>query len=152
MNKQKLILEQIDRKILQLKKIEDLTIPASGWIYAIRQALGMSLRQLGNKMGITPQSVKEIEVREKNGTISLNVLRQFGKPLDLKLVYGYIPKDDSLEKIIEKRAEEIAREIVNRTSTSMRLEDQENNPKRIRKAIIDKTNEIKLEMPKYLWD
>jgi len=152
MDKQKLILEQIDRKILQLKKIEDLTIPASGWIYAIRQALGMSLRQLGNKMGITPQSVKEIEVREKNGTISLNVLRQFGKSLDLKLVYGYIPKHNSLEMIIEKRAEEIAREIVNRTSTSMKLEDQENNPKRIKKAIIDKTNEIKLGMPKYLWD
>ena len=152
MDKQKLILEQIDRKILQLKKIEDLTIPPSGWIYAIRQALGMSLRQLGNKIGITPQSVKEIEVREKNGTISLNVLRQFGKSLDLKLVYGFIPKHGSLEKIIEKRAEEIAREIVNRTSTSMKLEDQENNPKRIKKAIIDKTNEIKLEMPKYLWD
>jgi predicted DNA-binding mobile mystery protein A len=152
MNKQKLILEQIDRKILLLKKIEDLTIPPSGWIYAIRQALGMSLRQLGNKMGITPQSVKEIEVREKNGTISLNVLRQFGKSLDLKLVYGYIPKDESLEMIIEKRAEEIAREIVNRTSTSMKLEDQQNNPKRIKKAIIDKTKEIKLEMPKYLWD
>lgn len=152
MNKQKLILEQIDRKILQLKKIEDLVIPASGWIYAIRQALGMTLRQVGNKMGITPQSVKEIELREKHGTISLNVLRQFGKSLDLKLVYGYIPKHKSLEMIIEKRAEEIAREIVNRASISMKLEDQENNPKRIRKAINDKTKEIKMEMPKYLWD
>ncbi len=152
MDKQKLILEQIDRKIFLLKRIENLTIPASGWIYAIRKALGMSLRQLGNKMGITPQSVKEIEVREKNGTISLNVLRQFGKSLDLKLVYGYIPKHESLEMIIEKRAEEIAREIVNRTSTSMKLEDQEINPKRIKKAISDKTKEIKLGMPKYLWD
>jgi len=152
MKKQILILEQIDRKILQLKKLDDLSIPTSGWIYAIRQALGMSLRQLGNKMGITPQSVKEIEVREKNGTISLNVLKQFGKSLDLKLVYGFIPKQDSLEMIIEKRALEIATEIVNRTSISMKLEDQENNPKRIRKAIIEKTNEIRREMPKYLWD
>jgi len=152
MKKQILILEQIDRKILQLKKLNDLSIPTSGWIYAIRQALGMSLRQLGNKMGITPQSVKEIEVREKNGTISLNVLKQFGKSLDLKLVYGFIPKQDSLEMIIEKRALEIAKEIVNRTSISMKLEDQENNPKRIRKAIIEKTNEIRREMPKYLWD
>jgi predicted DNA-binding mobile mystery protein A len=152
MKTQKLILDQIDRKILQLKKIEDLSIPSSGWIYAIRQALGMSLRQLGNKMGITPQSVKEIEEREKNGTISLNVLKQFGKSMDLKLVYGYIPVHDSLEKIIENRAQEIAREIVNRTSISMKLEDQENNPKRIRKAISDKTKEIIVEMPKYLWD
>jgi len=152
MDKQKLILEQVDRKIVQLKKIEDLTIPSSGWIYAIRQALGMSLRQLGEKMGITPQSVKEIEVREKNGTISLNVLRQFGKALDLKLVYGFIPGHASLEMIIEKRAEEIAREIVTRTSASMKLEDQENSAKRLRKAISEKTKEIKLEMPKYLWD
>lgn len=152
MKKQRLILEQIDRKILQLKKLDNLVIPDSGWIYAIRQSLGMSLRQLGNKMGITPQSVKEIEVREKNGTISLNVLRHFGKSLDLKLVYGFIPKQDNLEMIIEKRARELAKEIVNRTSVSMKLEDQENRPARIKKAISDKTNEIKLEMPKYLWD
>jgi hypothetical protein len=72
--------------------------------------------------------------------------------MDLKIVYGYIPVHDSLEKIIENRAQEIAREIVNRTSISMKLEDQENNPKRIRKAISDKTKEIIVEMPKYLWD
>jgi len=152
MNKQKLILEQIDRKILQLKKIEDLPIPSSGWVYAIRQSLGMSLRQLGNKMQITPQSVKEIEEREKNGTISLNVLKQFGKSLDLKLIYGFVPAQDSLGDMIEKRAMELAREIVNRTSISMKLEDQENSPKRIQKAIIEKANEIKQKMPKYLWD
>jgi len=152
MKKQKLILEQIDRKIRQLKKVEDITIPSTGWVYAIRQALAMSLRQLGNKMGITPQSVKEIEEREKNGTISLNVLRQFGKCLDLKLVYGFIPKQESLNDMIKKKAIQLAKEIVSRTSMSMKLEDQENNPKRIQKAIIEKANEIKLEMPKYLWD
>ena len=151
MKKQKLILEQIDKKILQLKKIEDLTIPSSGWVYALRQALGMSLRQLGNMMGITPQSVKEIEEREKNGSISLNVLRQFGKSLDLKLVYGFIPKQVSLNEIIEKRAMDLAIEIVGRTSATMKLEDQENNPKRIQKAIIEKANQIKQEMPNYLW-
>ncbi len=152
MKTQKLILEQVDRKILKLKKLDDMAIPPSGWIYAIRQALGMSLRQLGERMGMTPQSVKENETREKDGNISLNVLRQFGKSLDMKLVYGFIPGQGSLEKMIEKRATEIAREIVNRTSVSMKLEDQENSPKRIKKAIAEKTNEIKMEMPKYLWD
>ena len=152
MKKQIIILEQIDKKILHLKKIEDLTIPSSGWVYAIRQALGMSLRQLGKKMEITPQSVKEIEEREKSGSISLNVLRQFGKCLDLKLVYGFVSKQITLEKMIEKRALELAKEIVMRTSMSMKLEDQENNPKRIQKAIDEKAKEIKFEMPKYLWD
>jgi predicted DNA-binding mobile mystery protein A len=152
MKKQKLIMEQMDAKILQLKKVENLVIPSSGWVYSIRQALGMSMRQLGNRMGITPQSVKEIEEREQNETISIKVLRQFGRSLDLKLIYGFIPKSGSLEEIIEKRAYELAKDIVYRTSVTMKLEDQENNPKRIQKAIREKSHEIKLEMPKYLWD
>lgn len=152
MKKQTLILEHVDTKISQLKKASDLVIPAAGWIYSIRKALGMSMRQLGNRMGITPQSVKEIEEREKSGTITLKVLRQFGQALNLKLVYGFIPSEGSLEKIIEQRAWELAKEIVNRTSTSMKLEDQENKPDRVKKAINEKADEIKFQMPKYLWD
>jgi predicted DNA-binding mobile mystery protein A len=152
MKKQKLIMEQLDAKILLLKKVENLVFPSSGWVYSIRQALGMSMRQLGKRMGITPQSVKEIEEREQNETISIKVLRQFGKSLNLKLIYGFIPLSGNLEDIIEKRAYELAMEIVSRTSISMKLEDQENNPARIQKAIKEKANEIKTQMPKYLWD
>jgi predicted DNA-binding mobile mystery protein A len=152
MKKQKLIREQLDAKILRLKKNENLVIPSSGWVYSIRQALGMSMRQLGNRMGIKPQSVKEIEEREQNETISIKVLRQFGRSINLKLIYGFIPQSGTLEDIVEKRAYELAIEIVNRTSISMKLEDQENNPSRIQKAIKEKANEIKTEMPKYLWD
>jgi predicted DNA-binding mobile mystery protein A len=152
MKRQRLILEQTDKKIFFLKKVDGLVIPSMGWVYSIRQALGMSLRQLGNKLNITPQSVKEIEEREKNGTVSLKVLNQFGKALNLKLVYGFIPITGSLEEMIEKRAYDLATEIVNRTSISMKLEDQENNPKRVQKAIKEKAEELKLEMPKYLWD
>lgn len=152
MKKTRLILEQTDRKILNLKKSEDLIVPSSGWVFSIRKALGMSLRQLGKKMEMTPQSVKELEDRERNGTVSLKVLRQFGQSLDMKLIYGFIPQSGSLENIIEKRAYELAAEIVNRTSVTMILEDQENNPERIQKAIKEKAEELKLEMPKILWD
>lgn len=152
MKKQKLIIDQIDRKIELLKGLKHLIIPPSGWVYAIRTALGMSLRQLGNNMNITAQSVKEIEDREKNGTVSINVLKQFASSLNMKFVYGFIPKAENLDKMIEQRAMEIATEIVNRTSISMGLEDQKNTPERIQKAIQEKTQEIKQGMPKYLWD
>lgn len=148
----RLILEQTDRKILSLKKSDDLIVPSSGWVFSIRKSLGMSLRQLGRKMAMTPQSVKELEDRERNGTVSLKVLKQFGQSLDMKLIYGFIPQSGSLENIIEKRAYELAEEIVNRTSVTMILEDQENNPDRIQKAIREKAEELKLEMPKILWD
>lgn len=152
MKKQKLIIEQLDRKLLKFSKLEEITIPPSGWVYSIRTALRMSLRQLGKKLNITPQSVKEIEEREKSGTISLKVLRQVGQSLNMKLVYGFIPKNKTLDKMIEERAFEAAKEIVSRTSANMRLEDQENSPDRILAAINEKAQELKQEMPKYLWD
>lgn len=152
MNKQKLIIEQLDRKINKFNKLSDITIPPKGWIYSIRTAIKMSLRQLGKKMNITAQSVKEIEEREKYGTVSLNVLKQVGEALNMKFVYGYIPETKTLEKMIDDRAFKVAKEIVLRTSTTMRLEDQENLPGRINKAIKGKAHEIKEQLPKFLWD
>lgn len=152
MKNQKLILDQVDRKIREMNIPDSFVMPLGGWIYSIRQALGMSLRQLGKKMNITAQSVKEIENREKSGSVSLNVLREFGSSLDMKLVYVFIPKTGSLEQMIENKARELAREIVLRTSASMTLEDQQNSETRLRKALNEKANEIKQEMPRYLWD
>ena len=152
MKKQKLILDQVDKKVQEIMLLDTVVIPHDGWIYSIRNALGMSLRQLGKRVKITAQSAKEIEEREKNGTVSLAVLRQVGASLDMKLVYGFIPKAGSLEKMIENRAMEIAKEIVGRTSASMMLEDQENTEARLSRAIQEKTAELKQEMPRYLWD
>jgi len=152
MNTQKLVLDQVDRKIREMSIPDSFVMPPAGWIYSIRHALGMSLRQLGKKLKITAQSVKGIEDREKTGNLSLKVLQQVAACLDMKLVYGFIPKSGSLEKMIENRALEIARDIVQRTSASMSLEDQKNTEARLRKSVVEKANEIKLKMPRYLWD
>jgi predicted DNA-binding mobile mystery protein A len=112
----------------------------------------MSLRQVAFRMGITSQSVREIEQREKEGTVSLKVLRQFGKAMNLKFIYGFIPEKGKLEDMIEKRAYELAKEIVGRTSVSMNLEDQGNSQVRIKKAVSEKADDIIREMPRYLWD
>ncbi len=151
-SKQKLIIEQVDKKLIDFKSLKNNVIPQKGWIYSIRTALKMSMRQLGNRLNITPQSVKEIEEREKNGSITIKSLREAGAALEMKLVYGFIPKSVSIEKMIENRTTELATEIVLRTSHSMQLENQENNQKRLRKAIKNKSKEIKDKMPKYLWD
>ena len=71
--------------------------------------------------------------------------------MDMKLVYGLVPIDGSIEKMIEKRAMALAREIVLRTSNSMKLEDQQNSNERIDRAIQEKVMEIKDELPKYIW-
>ncbi len=150
--KHKLLIGQLDKKIQLFKGVKEVAIPATGWINAIRTALKMSLRQLGNRLSITPQSMKEIEQREKDGSITLKNLKEAGRALNLQLIYGFISKEESLEQMIEKRAYEIAKEIVMRTSQSMKLEEQENSKERIEKAIKERAEEIKNAMPGYLWD
>lgn len=126
--------------------------PPTGWIRAIRLSLGMSLQQLAKKLSITKQSVQEFEQREKEGTISIKSLREAANALDMELVYGFVPKDGSLEQLIERKAKELATKIVSRTSHTMKLEDQENTQERIKKAILERTALLKHEMPKVLWD
>jgi transcriptional regulator with XRE-family HTH domain len=79
----------------------------------------MSLRQLGQRLSITLQSVKEIEKREKSGTVSLKVLRQVARALNMKFFYGFVPADITLEGMIEKRAAELAEEIAVRYKHSI---------------------------------
>jgi predicted DNA-binding mobile mystery protein A len=112
----------------------------------------MSLEQLGHKLGITRQSAQNIEKREADGSITIKALEETAKALEMRLVYGFVPLDGSIEKLIEKKAKKLAFEIVMRTSGNMKLEDQENTPERIQKAISERTKEIMDEIPKKLWD
>ena len=63
-----------------------------------------------------------------------------------------MPKDGSLEAMIEQKAREQAIKIIKRTSVPMKLEDQENSQSRLEEALAELTNDIKREMPKSLWD
>jgi len=151
--KQKLMISQLDKKIKTVKSIEhSLVVPPQGWIYTLRKALNMSLKQLAKRLNVSSQNVNQLEAREKNGTITINKLRETAAAMNMRFVYAFLPQEESLEKIIERRANNIAKEIVLRTSHSMSLEDQENLPERIEKAIADKAGQIKNEIPRYLWD
>lgn len=128
------------------------SMPPKGWVHAVRTSLGMSLRQLAARMGITRQSVKELENREAIGSITLKTLRDTADALNMQLVYGFIPCEGSLEETLARRARLRAEEIVRRTSASMRLEDQENTDERLERAIEEKAADLIREMPRHLWD
>jgi len=152
MNKKRLQLEQLERKLRGFATAAQVTPPPTGWLKAVRMSLGMSLQQLADKLSITKQSVQEIEQREKEGNITLKTLKDTAGALDMQLVYGFVPKDGTLDDLIERKAKELAIRIVSRTSNTMKLEDQENSKQRIKKAIEERTTIIKNEMPKMLWD
>src|SRR6478735_9538059 len=145
-------LQQLNQKMQGYASLQKTAIPPTGWIKAIRSTLGMSLLQLGNKLSITKQSALDIEKREKDGSITLKALKETAKALDMQLVYGFVPNDGTLEELIDRKARELATKIVMRTSTTMKLEDQEISRQRIEQAIQERAAELKHEMPKILWD
>jgi predicted DNA-binding mobile mystery protein A len=155
MNKSKdnLILEHLDKRFKTiLKASTSMAVPSNGWINTIRKSLNISLRQLSKKLQVTSQNVNQLERREKDGSISIQKLKEAAEALDCKLVYAIIPNEGSLNKMIAERAHKVAKEIVLRTSHSMKLEDQENSEERIKKAIKERAEKIQNELPKYLWD
>lgn len=152
MGKKSLQLQQLNNKMLGFATLKQVAVPPTGWIKAIRTAIGMSMQQLGNKLSVSKQGILDMERREKDGSITIRSLKEIGRALDMQLVYGFIPNDGSLNALIEKRATELATKIVLRTSNTMKLEDQGNTNQRIEKAIKERAEEIKNEMPKILWD
>ncbi|MBK8522234.1 MAG: mobile mystery protein A [Ginsengibacter sp.] len=152
MSKKSLQIQQLNSKMLAFASLQKVAPPPTGWIKAIRNAIGMSMLQLGKRLSITKQSVQDIERREKDGSISIKALREAARALDMQLIYGFVPNDGSLEALIDRKAKELATQIVQRTSNSMKLEDQENSKQRIEKAIEERATIIKNEMPKTLWD
>jgi predicted DNA-binding mobile mystery protein A len=152
MNTKKLQLQQLDEKLKAFSIPARISQPPIGWIKAIRTTLGISLDQLGKKLSITKQSMKEIEQREVEGSVTLNRLMEVAKALDMELVYGFVPKDGSLEALLERKSIEVATEIVMRTSQTMKLEGQEISEKRKVKNIRELADELKNKVSKKIWD
>jgi len=145
-------LQHLHSKMSSFASAIEVAVPPTGWITAIRKALGMSLEQLARKLSVTKQNVFDIESREKQGSVTIKSLKEIARALDMQFVYGFVPLEGSLDALIEQKARRLAKEIVLRTSNSMALEDQANGEERIEKAIEERTQIIIGQMPKILWD
>jgi predicted DNA-binding mobile mystery protein A len=152
MRKNTLQFQQLNEKLDKFIVLNTLIMPPIGWVKAIRNGIGMSMEQLGKKLSISKQAVLDIEKREKEGAVTLKSMQELANAMDMKFVYGFIPNAGSLDQMIEKRALEIAKKIVQRTANTMNLEDQTNSKERIEKAIKERAAEIINKTPKILWD
>ena len=155
MNKQKrkLELNQLQKKMSQIASLESaIAVPQAGWLYAIRKALGMSLRHLAMRLNMSPQGIAQLEERERDETISLGKLREAGNAMGMKLVYGFIPFNESIEEMVLNRARQIATEIVHQSAHTMELENQGVSNSRIDEAINDIIRELTENKPGKIWD
>lgn len=101
--------------------------PKSGWIKAIRTALGMTGQQFANRLGVAWQSMDDLEKSEARGAITLASLRKAASELDCTLAYALVP-NTSLESTVNNRARMIALRALTRAEQTMALENQEVDP------------------------
>ena len=115
---------QLDARLTRLRLLGDQQRPHRGWIRAVRDALGMSSTALASRMGISQQTVSEMERSENLDTIKLETLRRVADALECDLVYALVPRtslDDSVRRQARRRAEQHLAAVAHHS----RLENQE---------------------------
>ena len=98
--------------------------PHSGWVKAIRTALGMSQTALAHKLGVSGAAVAKLERAEMGGGITLTKLAEVAAALDCSVVYALVPKS-SLEETVQRQARRVASERLGYVDSTMVLEDQD---------------------------
>lgn len=140
-------LRTLDRHLATVRVPER---PARGWIHAVRVALGMSTRQLAQKVGITQQSLSRLEASEAQDAITLKSLRKVADKTGCRLVYAFLPRDKTLTSMVSKRAIQKAREMLQAVDHSMMLENQSVGEHEERVKLL--ADDILRDLNSSLWD
>ena len=114
---------RLDDRLKDFPAPDDSLRPHRGWIRAIRDALGMSSKELASRMGVRQQTISDIERSEQHHTIQLKTLERAANAMDCRLVYALVP-NTTLEETVEAQATRKAAQHIEAIAHHSRLEDQ----------------------------
>lgn len=117
-------LTQLERTLAAFETAKREVRPQRGWLRAVRQALGLSLEQVGRTLGISRSHVLSFEKSEAEDRISLRSLRKVAEAMGCDLVYAIVPKSGSIRELAEEPARKEAAQRVRAVEHSMALEGQ----------------------------
>lgn len=116
-------IRQLDEALAPFAPLRHRPPPPTGWAKAIREALGISVRQMSRRTGLSRTSITSAEAGEARGTVQFDTLRGLAEALDCDLVYALVPRS-SLSVTLEAQARRKAADLVGRVADSMKLEAQ----------------------------
>jgi predicted DNA-binding mobile mystery protein A len=120
----KLRIAQLERALTPFLAAKDNPRPKKGWIRAIREATGITVRDLAGRLHRAPSVAAHLESSEAEYRITLASLRDAADALGCQLLYAFVPKNGSIQELAEERARTKAAENVRAVEHSMALEDQ----------------------------
>lgn len=144
-------LKQLDHQLGSLKESSGFLSPKQGWVRTMRQALGITIKQLARRLQVNPSRIVKIETSEAEGGLTLRTMRSVAESLNCRFVYSFIP-NSSLEEIVKDRARQVALTQVKRTSHTMDLEAQPINKQWFEDQVNYQAEELLRHSWKNLWE
>lgn len=142
---------QLDRFFSEQKSVLLGKSPKYGWVKEVRQALGMTMQDLGARLGVIKQRIERIEKDEVSGKLTLHTLQETAEALNCEFVYFFVPKGGGLQKNLEDQARRTAREIVRSTEYTMQLEAQDTSRQSQQELVEDITQELLNKEDRRIW-
>lgn len=133
-------LKQLSSSLAAFEEAKATARPQRGWLRAVREALGLTLDQIGRATGVARQHVQSFENAEANDRITLRNLRRVAEAMGCKLVYAIIPKSGTIQELAEQPVRSEAARRVRSVEHTMALEDQA--PGNVDEAIAEETKRI----------
>ncbi len=146
-----LVRQQLDETLERFDPVFELDPPSKGWIRTIRHALGMSGRQLAERLGLSKQSVARMEQDELTGALSLKTLRRVAEGLDCELIYGIVPRT-SLDNVVYGRARTIVAGRLDHTNETIEVDGEVVDPAGHEEVIWGMVDDLVGRMPANFWD
>lgn len=143
--------EQLDKRLNELRPLAEVARPSRGWIRAIRNALGMTTAQLGNRMNVRQPRIVELEKAEISGNITMQSLERAAEALGCRVIYTLVPHKP-LTETLQERALQVASHQLSSVEQSMRLEAQGVDDEGQRKRTLQRLADDLLKRPARLWD
>lgn len=143
----------VQQKLDHLSKLNE-PMPPSGWVKAIRGSLGLSIRQLADRVGVGRSSINQLEKREPKKRVTLESLENAAQAMDCKVIYAIVPKDKgaTLDDIIKNKAMAAASKIIQEVAHTMRLEAQGTSEKQVKDEIRRIADELIESGNSKIWD
>jgi predicted DNA-binding mobile mystery protein A len=143
----------VQQKLDQLSKLNE-PMPPSGWVKAIRGSLGLSIRQLAERVGVGHGSINQLEKREPKKRVTLESIENAARAMDCKVVYAIVPQESgaTLDDIIRNKAIAAASKILKEVSHTMKLEAQGTSDKQVQNEIKRIANQLIESGDNRIWD
>jgi len=142
---------QIDRTLAQLEGLS-LNRPKDGWIKTAREVLGMTQKQLAERMRISSPTLSQLEKAEVEGSTTIKSIERAASALHCRLGYVFVPEGGSFDELIREKAQEAASRAIEMASVSMRLESQDIDDELQRIQIKQLAEDLVRNADKRVWE